>query len=370
MILYIVVFAIIIALLVNWMIHAYRKSWSKRIDLNIEFGKDTLFEGENGELIQTVVNRKFLPLWWADLRFCVPKFLKFDAGVSIGYDYYRKDTISVLSYEMVKKNLPFTAVKRGYYTIKKAELLSSDMLLQYMFIKEYSFFTELYVFPEIKSIRKFKVDFRKIVGEIITKRHIIEDPFEFRNIRNYYPFDSLKTVNWNASAKTGEIMVNHYNYTSSQEIIILLNLDGYNIWGKQEIREDLIRIAAYFTRSLIINGIPVGLVSNGCDSVTGEEIFAPCKNGSNQELQIFKLFARITADSITRPFTQVIDDKIINHNNSHYILISYYAGEDLQAKVHEVVAGGYSLQWLLIKDRVDNIAIKKQKNMIICEVEY
>jgi uncharacterized protein (DUF58 family) len=370
MILYIVVFVIIIVLLANLTIRAYRKSWSRRLDLSIEFGKDTLFEGEKGELLQIIVNRKLLPLWWGDLQFCVPNFLKFDDDVSINHEYYKKDAISVFSYEMVKKALPFTAVKRGYYTIKKVELLTSDMFFQYMFIKEYSIFTELYVFPQIKSIRKFNVDFRKIVGEIIAKRHVIEDPFEFRSIRDYYPFDSLKTVNWNASAKTGDIKVNHYNYTSSKEVIILLALDGYNIYDKQEIREDLIRIAAYFTRNMIKSGIPVGLVSNGCDSITGEEIFAPCKNGSSQEIRIFRLFARIMVDSISRPFTQVIDDKITNRHNSHYILISYFAGGDLQAKVHDLVAGGNSLQWLLVKDIARNIAVKKQKNMIICEAEY
>ena len=357
-------------LLVNLIIRAYRKNWSNHLDLSIRFADDTIVEGDSSTLVQTVVNKKLLPLWWADLKFFVPKFLRFDDHEGSDHDYYKKDTISVLSYEMVRKSLPFTAARRGYYTIKKAELLSSDIFFRYMFIKEYPLFTELYVFPEIRSISKFNVDFRKIVGEIITKRHVIEDPFEFRNIRDYSPFDSLKTVNWNATAKTGEIKVNHYNCTSSREVIILLDLDCSRPFDKREIREDLIRIAAYFTRNLIRNGIPVGLVSNGSDIVTGEEIFAPCKNGSNQEMRIFKLFARIAADSATRPFFMIFDEKVIKHDNSHYILISQSAGEDLQKKVQEASANGCSLQWLLVLDQADQTNVRRQKNMILCKGEY
>jgi uncharacterized protein (DUF58 family) len=368
--LYIVVFALILVLLVSLTVRTYRRSWSKRLDLNIAFAKDTLYEGEKGELLETVVNRKFLPLWWGDLKFYISQFIRFDDDENFNQEYYKKDTISVLSYEMVKRVLPFTAVRRGYYTIKNAELLTSDMFFRYMFIREYPIFTELYVLPEIKRLHKFNVDFKKIVGEIIAKRHVIEDPFEFRSIRDYYPFDSLKTVNWNASAKTGDIKVNHYNYTSSQEVIILLDLDGYSIYDKQEIREDLIRIAAYFTRNMIKSGIPVGLVSNGCDSITGEEIFAPCKNGAKQEMRIFRQLARIRGDGVSRSFTQVLDVKITSSSNAHYILISYSAGEELQAKVEDIMAGRCSLQWLLVKDKAHKAVIRKQKNMTICEAEY
>ena len=200
-----IVFALISMILIKQILRAYRKNWSSHLSVTMNFGENTMVEGENGTLIQTIVNKKILPLWWADLKFCAPKHLRFDDFASVDQDYYKKVVISALSYEMVKKSLPFTAVKRGYYTVKSAELLSSDLFVQYMLIKEYSFFTELYVFPETRSIHEFEVDFRKIIGEILTKRHLIEDPFEFRNIRDYAPFDSLKTVNWNASAKTGEI---------------------------------------------------------------------------------------------------------------------------------------------------------------------
>jgi uncharacterized protein (DUF58 family) len=250
------------------------------------------------------------------------------------------------------------------------ELISGDIFFKYKFIKQYPVFTELYVYPDIKNIRNFNVDFKKIVGKVIAKRHVIEDPFEFRSIREYYPFDSLKAVNWKASAKTGNLKVNQYHFTSSQEVVILLDLEGYNAYDRPEIKEDLIRIAAYLTRSLIKNGMEVGLVSNCRDPYTKEEIFASCKNGANQQNHIFRLFARISADSISRPFLQVIDNKVMNRRTPYYILVSCYAGEDLQLRVQELVAGGYSLQWLFVKDMSRKIAVRKQKNLIICEAEY
>lgn len=244
------------------------------------------------------------------------------------------------------------------------------MFFQYKFIRSYPIFSELYVYPDMKSIRKFNVDFRKIVGDVIAKRHVIEDPFEFRGIRDYYPFDSLKTVNWNASAKTGDIKVNQYNYTSSQEVMLLLDMEGYNAFDKPAIKEDLIRIAAYLTRNLIQNGIPVGVMTNACDIVTGEELSIPCKNGSGQEKNIFRIYARIAEENVSQPYVQILQDKVFPHAGPHYILISYYAGEALQTAVQNLISDGHSLQWLLLKDRARKINIINSKNLTICEADY
>jgi uncharacterized protein (DUF58 family) len=171
--------------------------------------------------------------------------------------------------------------------------MSGDMFFKYRFIKKFAVFAELYVYPDIKKVNKFNVDFTNILGEVITKRHIIEDPFEFCSIRDYCPVDSLRTINWKATAKTGDVKVNQFNFTSSQKVMILLDFDSYNTYDRVEIKEDLIRIASFLTHNLIKNGIEVGLISNGCDIITGKEIFAPYRNGIIQENKIFRLYARI-----------------------------------------------------------------------------
>ncbi|MDR3645492.1 MAG: DUF58 domain-containing protein, partial [Clostridia bacterium] len=243
----ILVSALLLALLVSLTIRVYRKNWNKNLTLSIAFASDAVFEGDQGELCETVANRKLLPLWWSDIRFELSDFIRFD-DEGMGGRLYKKNTVSAFSYEMVKKTFAFTAAKRGYYTISGAELLTGDLFFRYKFIRRFPVSTGLYVYPDIRGVRRFSVDFRKIVGEAVVRRHMIEDPFEFRGIRDYSPFDSLRAVNWNATAKTGEIKVNEYSCTSSQEVLLLLDFDGYNDWDRQEIKEDVIRIAAYLAQ--------------------------------------------------------------------------------------------------------------------------
>ena len=245
------------------------------------------------------------------------------------------------------------------------------MFFKYRYIKKFPTFTELYVYPDIKSVKNLNIDFRKIVGEVVTKRNMIEDPFEFRGIRDYYPFDDLRTVNWKASAKTGDIKVNEYNYTASQKVMILLDFDGYNSWDKQAVKEDVIRIGAYLIREFIKNNIPAGFSSNVSDSITGKEIKTLCKNGMNHNLFLYKQMAKINTENISRPFNEVMDDLIKNNDSGYqYILISYYSGIDVQNQVSRFKSCGLSLKWIVVKDKFRKSDIESSKDVYVCEVVH
>lgn len=367
---FIFIFLIIIMIIITSINIIYRKNWGKKLKINIMFNKDGIFEGEKGEVHETITNTKFMPVWWGDIQFFVSHFIKFD-GSNIDHDYYKEDIVSVLSYEKVKRVLPFTALKRGYYTIEKSEIITDDLFFKYRYIKKFPTFTELYVYPDIKSVKNLNIDFRKIVGEVITKRNMIEDPFEFRGIRDYYPFDDLRTVNWKASAKTGDIKVNEYNYTASQKVMILLDFDGYNSWDKQAVKEDVIRIGAYLIREFIKNNIPAGFASNVSDSITGKEIKTLCKNGMNHNLFLYKQMAKINTENISRPFNDVMDDLIKNNDAGYqYILISYYSGIDAQNEVSRFKSWGLSLKWVVVKDKFRKSDIESSKDVYVCEVVH
>lgn len=366
---YLFVFILMAYLLIHLLTKVYRSNWSKNLNISMDFSEESVTEGDKSELYQTVTNQKLLPLWWGDLQFDLSNHIRFD-GNSMDHMQYKKNTMSVMPYERIKKTLPFTADKRGYYTIQKAELLTGDLFFKYKFIKKYPVFTELYVCPNAKGMDKFSLDFKKIVGELITKRQLIEDPFEFRGIRDYTTSDSLKSVNWKATARNASLKVNEYHSTSSQQVCILLNFDGYHAWDDEKIREDMIRIAAYLTQEFIANGIPTGILANAADTVTREEIETSCLNGENQALTINRQLARIDADKTTRPFEQLLDEKVLPFPEPHYIMISYYSEQDLQNRVETLRQSGHSLQWILIRDSNSKTNIPNTENLTMCEADY
>ena len=98
----------------------------------------------------------------------------------------------------------------------------------------------IYVYPSIFREEEFHLSLQKLNGEIIVKRHMLEDPFEYRGIREYQPFDDIRSVNWKATARTGDLKVNQKNYTAMQTIRIFINLEDDSIWKKDNEMENII----------------------------------------------------------------------------------------------------------------------------------
>ena len=102
---------------------------------------------------------------------------------------------------------------------------------------------------------------------------MLEDPFVFRGIRDYTSNDSLKNVNWKASARTGNLMVNEYDESVSRNVCILLNLEESGALRYDAVDEEAISIASGIAEMLVSQGINVSIISNGCDVDTHNHVF-------------------------------------------------------------------------------------------------
>ena len=90
------------------------------------------------------------------------------------------------------------------------------------------------MYPKPFSHPDFKRSLKQLNGEVLTKRHLLEDPFEYRGIRDYQPQDDLKSINWKATARTGDLKVNQKNYTSQKSVRIFVNLEDTGILKKED----------------------------------------------------------------------------------------------------------------------------------------
>ena len=62
----------------------------------------------------------------------------------------------------------------------------------------------------------------RMLGIMQCSRHLYEDPFTFRGIREYTTSDPMKTINWKASARTGGLMVNTFDSVMTQKVMLYL----------------------------------------------------------------------------------------------------------------------------------------------------
>lgn len=349
------------------------KYWDEKLEVKLEFKSREIFEGESTELIEEITNNKILPVWWLGLQIYISRFIEFEndkTPLVKAQESRRKDFFTLLSYERYRKSIKVIALKRGYYTIDEIALSSGDLFNIYKFIENRELKLPLTVYPKIISTPEFNSILNNLTGEILTRRHFIEDPFTFRGIRDYTINDSLRLVNWNATARSIDMKVNQYNYTASPEILILLNTEKFNDWDSDELVEESIRLAASLAASYIEKGIPVGMISNGSDIVSKDEVQIKIKSGMQQIPLFLESLARLDYKTKSRTMKEILCIERNKANRAYtIILISHYYGKDLDEEYEFAIDTDVAIKWILPKMRYDEINLKTTDNLILWEVD-
>lgn len=86
--------------------------------------------------------------------------------------------------------------------------------------------TEVAVYPSFKQMQKFSLmaASNRLEEVGVKKVRRVGHTMEFDRIREYVPGDDRRAVNWKASARRGELMVNMYQDERAQPVYCVLNL--------------------------------------------------------------------------------------------------------------------------------------------------
>ena len=290
----------------------YEKLWDKNLKVSVTYLQSAVTEGETGEIAEVIENRKWLPLTMLKVKFQTSRHLKFgdEKGSMTSDQYYRNDIFQINGGERITRKLTFLAAKRGYYHIKKIDLVGADLFLTNEMITSRSTNCYLYVYPKVFQSDTFQASLQKLNGEVIVKRHLLEDPFEYRGIREYQPFDDIRSVNWKATARTGALKVNQKNYTAMQTIRIYLNLEDNGVLKKHEEVEATMQIAMGLAAFFLSQGIKVACYSNGRDVISGEVVKVDGGAGRGQQDVIGKALARIDTEQVPGAFVELYEEAI------------------------------------------------------------
>ena len=142
------------------------------------------------------------------------------------------------------RTLRFRGGRRGYYTIDEVSLVASDLFFLSQLVADVPLKTEVYIYPRPYDAARLRQSLIQMNGEMLSRRHLLEDPFEYRGIREYQPYDDMRSINWKATAKTGDLKVNQRNYTSLKSVRIFFNIQDDNILKKDAAVEMTLRIVA------------------------------------------------------------------------------------------------------------------------------
>lgn len=289
----------------------YARLWKKGLSVELSFEEKDAAEGDTATLVETVTNDKFLPLPVLKISF------KMDRGLIVDEDRNASvsDMTNVVEYfglssrEQVIRRQPVRALRRGYYVIRTAGLVMPDFFSVGTRHTEIPQDTALMVLPSVLASREISDLSRRIVGEILSRRRLYQDVFSFRGIREYVPGDPQSMINWKASARSGDYMVNLRDYTSGQELRLLLNLEVPAIRYQEDLLENSIRLAYTLAGDGIRQGVPVSLATNGRDLITDREVSLEAGSSQSHLGALGQGLARVSLALKPRPFDRLLEEE-------------------------------------------------------------
>ena len=245
----------------------YKNIWIRGVDVKLWFATDALYAGGQTKLYEVIENRKRTPLPVLEVGFHTKKELDFtdteNASVS---DYiYKRDVFAVLGRQRITREIAVDCKKRGHYAVSDADLTTHTLLYK----KSYSVGIEtdasIYVYAKMADVSEIMTVCERMLGTLQCAKKLYEDPFAFRTIRGYTTDDPMKAINWKASAKTGELMVNTFDSVQSQKAMIFLDVADTGILKQEALVEENIAVAATLARKLLRQSIETGFAFNGAD---------------------------------------------------------------------------------------------------------
>lgn len=328
----------------------YRHFWNKGLEAEISFSRKQAVKGDTVNLVEVITNNKILPLSMVRLKFQIDRKLKFvddEQTTAVSDKCYKNDVFSMLFFQRITRTLPFVCQKRGFFTIESADLVSTNLFMNAQYVRSVPVYTELTVYPGLPDMRKLEIPFSKVMGECLAKRYLYEDPFEFQGIREYQPYDNMSSVNWKATAKTGELRVNVHGHTTSQEVRILLNLDSETMWEDDVIKEECISISAGLCEKLIDAGICVSLTTNA-RNINGERfVLEGGLSGAHIDMLLNGL-ARIDLTKKPLPFGEILDEFASREEkNILYVMVSFATGQVLHEKYDRLCKNNEGSLWII-----------------------
>ena len=230
-------------------------------------------------------------------------------------DYYPIEVADAKSFQQIitlgpraKTRVDYTlkAHKRGYYTIGPLYLSSGDLLGLSGDRGAESGYDYLTVYPRVIPLSSVKLPSRSPMGTLKTNQPIFEDPSRPMGTRDYQVGDSLRRIDWKATASSGRMQTRLFEPSIALETILFLNLNiqDYFYRSRFDATELAIVAAGSLGNWISSQRQSVGLITNAFDPLTVDNQVTPLhpRKGRGQLMRILEVLARVrTVESASFP---------------------------------------------------------------------
>jgi uncharacterized protein (DUF58 family) len=255
------------------------------------------FPGETIPVRLDVFNSSLLPAVWLRVQ-----------------DFYPIEVADASSFSQVitlgprqRTRLDYTlkARKRGYYSIGPLHVSSGDLLGMAGERQSEGASDHLTVYPRVVTLTEVRLPSNSPMGTMRHKQPVFEDPTRPTGKRDYQSGDSLRRIDWKATAVTGRLQTKLFEPSIALETIIFLNLnlEDYHVRTRFDATELAIVVTASLGNWVIGQRQSTGLIANGIDPLATDSRPLPLlpRKGRAHMMRILEILARIRAAE-TEPF--------------------------------------------------------------------
>jgi len=325
--------------------------WWNRTSLNKvayerTFGERRAFPGEVVDLSLRVVNQKLLPLGWLQVEDRWSMALPPEDGTLFpsptGYEGYFRSAFAVRWFERVNRRYRIRCTRRGFYPFGPARLKSGDVFGLFFRERTEAHLDWLIVYPQVLPLETLGFPPKEPLGEVKATWRIFEDPSRAVGVRDHQPQDSFRHVHWKATARRQDLQVKVYEPTTSQHLVIFLNVATFlKHWQGIDpgLLERAISVAASIARYGVEERYLLGLIANGSIPHSDQPIKVLPSRRPDQLARVLEALAAVTSFATASIESLLMTESPRLPWGSTLVVVTAIVTEDLLAallRLHDV----------------------------------
>lgn len=339
--------------------YAVSRWWSARALKSVKVTRtfnNRAFLNDKVVIHLSVDNAGALPVPWLRLSDSLPTELA-------GAETFRK-VISIGPRSQRQFEYVLQPPRRGYYQIGPLFLYSGDVLGLAQDQARVSAVEHLTVYPRIIPLANLNLPSRSPMGTLRHHQPIFEDPTRVRGKRDYVAGDSLRNVDWKATAMLSRLQVKQFEPSIALETAIFLNLNvsDYYYRSSNDATELGIVVAASIANWVAAHKQTVGFATNGSDTLSEDgraAVLAPAK-GRGHLMRILDVLARIQTND-NRSFLELLRHERVHRAwGTTMVLITGSADDALFDELFQTRRAGMNVVLILCGHVIDAKEIKSR----------
>jgi len=197
----------------------------------------------------------------------------------------------------------------------------------------------------IKKVRELEIKSKRLASDLFSGEYhsaFKGKGMSFREVREYYPGDDIRFIDWNVSARFGHPYSKVFEEERELSVYLLIDVSASSLFGTfRQTKKDLItEMAAVIAFSAITNNDKVGLIFFS-DKV---EKYIPAKKGKDHVLYLMREMLTYQPHSASTDVSKAIGylNKVTRHKSIVFILSDFAdAGYEQTLKIasrrHDII---------------------------------